>query len=137
MTTILKKRLLYLVLILITIPLGVGSRDYADSLPGFIAVYAGDILAATCIFFGLRFLAIRAVLWKVALCSYIICISVETLQLYQGAWMIKIRETRWGGILLGHGFLWSDWILYAMGVVLGWIIGAMLERRSTFRNEGM
>jgi hypothetical protein len=43
--------------------------------------------------------------------------------------MVAIRETRWGGILLGHGFLWSDWVLYAIGVGLGWIIAEVLERK--------
>ena len=121
------KRILYFILVLATIHLGVGTRDYASSLPWLVAEYGGDVLAATCIFFGVRFIMIKSYFIKVTLVSYLICILVETAQLYQGAWIVEIRNTRWGGILMGKGFLWSDWICYAGGVLLGWLIGYLLE----------
>ncbi len=123
-----QKRLLHFVLILITIPLGIGTRTYRADLPYLIAVYGGDILAATCIFFGVRFFAVKTSLAKVAGITYAICILLEVLQLYQAPWMVAIRKTRVGGILLGHGFLWSDWVCYAAGVLLGLMISYFAER---------
>ena len=124
-----RKRWLYFILILITIPLGAGSREII--LPGWLQTNAGDVLAATCIFFGVRFIAINKKLTSVAVVSYIICIAIETLQLYQAPWIVQLRSNYITGTLLGHGFLWSDWLWYAIGVVIGACIGFYLEKLFT------
>lgn len=126
--TMISKRLLYFILIVLTIPLGIGTRNYRADLPHLIATYGGDVLAATCIFFGIRFLALKTSLAKVAGIAYGVCILLELLQLYQASWMVAIRKTKIGGILLGHGFLWSDWVCYAVGVLLGLLLAYLLER---------
>ena len=122
------RRLLYVLLVVITIPAGLLSRNRSLDLPYLYSTYGGDVLSATCIFFGVRFLATKTTLYKIALYSYLICIAIETLQLYHAPWIEKIRHTPPFGILLGYGFLWSDWICYAVGVLIAWIIAYFLEK---------
>ena len=121
------KRLIYFLLIILTIPLGLATRSSNANIPELIKVYGGDVLSATCIFFGVRFLAPRKSLSKIAAITYLICICIETLQLYQAPWIQKVRHTYPFGILLGYGFLWSDWVCYAIGVILALIITFPLE----------
>ncbi len=122
------KQVMYFLLILITIPLGLGTRSKNVILPDFIRIYGGDVLYATCVFFVVRFLALRKPLWKIALIAYLICISIEISQLYQEPWIQKIRHTFPFGLLLGYGFLWSDWVCYAVGVIMALIITFLLEK---------
>jgi hypothetical protein len=131
-----RKRWIYFILILINIPLGLGSRRFAPDLPSLLATYGGDVLSASCIFFGIRFLFIKKGLPKIALISYLVCICIETLQLYQAEWIQKIRHTPPFGILLGYGFLWSDWICYAVGVLIGFLGALLIERRNSSISGG-
>jgi hypothetical protein len=126
--TIGKKRWIYFILILINIPVGLGSREYATHLPYLIGKYGGDVFAASCIFFGVRFLFPRPALFKIAIACYLVCIAIETLQLYQAPWMQKLRHTPPFGILLGYGFLWSDWLCYLAGTLLALLIAYMVEK---------
>ncbi len=66
-------------------------------------------------------------LFKIAVVTYLISIAIELLQLYHAAWIEKIRHTPPFGLILGYGFLWSDWIYYAAGTLLGWLIAWLLE----------
>ena len=60
--------------------------------------------------------------------TFLVCICIETLQLYQAPWMQKLRHTYPMGLILGYGFLWSDWLCYATGCLLAWPIGLLIER---------
>jgi hypothetical protein len=122
-----RKRWLYCALVLVTIPLGLASRKFAPDLPAVIAENGGDVLAATCIFFGIRFLAIRPSLLKILWISYLVCIAIETSQLWKAPWLVHLRDHTPMGILLGHEFIWSDWIRYAVGVMIGFLIGVLAE----------
>jgi glycopeptide antibiotics resistance protein len=52
--------------------------------------------------------------------------AIELSQLYQAAWINGIRDTRLGGLLLGHGFLWSDLLCYTVGITFGALVVAHL-----------
>jgi len=131
--TVRNKRWLYAVLIIITIPLGLATRWQQQYFPLLIDKYGGDVLAATCIFFGCRFLCIRWSLPKVACLSYLVSVLIEIQQLYQAPWAVQFRKITVVGILLGHGFLWSDMVCYAVGTLIGWLMGAVLELLLTKR----
>jgi hypothetical protein len=124
-----RKRWLYFLLLLLTIPLGLYSRSEAPVFASLFGKYGGDVLYATAAFFAIRILCIRARLVVVGLWALLACFAVEFLQLYEGGWMVTIRNSRIGGLLLGHGFLWSDLICYAVGVILGFGIGYLSEQR--------
>jgi hypothetical protein len=128
-------RWLYVVLILVNIPAGLATRWYRSSFPTIVAEYGGDVLAASCIFFGVRFLLIKKPLWQVALWAYLVCILIETAQLYQAPWIVKFRSIPIVAIFLGRGFLWSDWLCYAVGVLIGWGIAVFSEKVFCFSNK--
>jgi hypothetical protein len=123
-----RKRWIYILLILINVMVGLASRKYGSHLPYLIATYGGDTFYASFILFALRFLFIKHPLWKIAIASYLVCISIETLQLYQEPWMQKIRHTAPFGLILGYGFLWSDWLCYLAGTLIGFAIAWLIEK---------
>ncbi|MCW3465477.1 ribosomal maturation YjgA family protein [Chitinophaga nivalis] len=123
-----KKRLLYFILVLCNIPLGLATRWSPQYFPEIVQVYGGDVFSATCIFFGIRFLYPAKPLRCIALINYIVCIAIELQQLYRAPWIVHLRDKTPVGILLGHGFLWSDCICYAVGTLIAWAIGWTIER---------
>jgi hypothetical protein len=62
----------------------------------------------------------------IVLLSLLICYSIEFLQLYQGEWMIELRETLLGRYVLGQGFLWSDILAYTFGIITAFIIEKLI-----------
>ncbi len=124
-----RNRLLYAAGICLVIALGLASRRYARTLPEFIALYAGDTLWAVMVFGLIGLLAPTWPSIRVAAAALIVSYAVEVSQLYHAPWIDSIRDTRFGGLVLGYGFLWSDIICYTVGVVL--CIGLEL------RNEAM
>ena len=109
----------WIALIALVVLLGLGSRRYAASLPGVVAAYAGDTLWATAAFLGIGLLLPRASTGRVALLAMIVSLSVEVGQLYHAPWIDSIRRSTVGGLVLGHGFVWSDLLCYAVGIGLG------------------
>ena len=67
-------------------------------------------------------------LWKLALICYVLGVADELLQLYHAPWIESIRQTRIGGLILGFGFLWSDIICYAVGIVIAYVMVVLIER---------
>jgi len=115
-------------LIALNVPAGLATRTYGRSLPALVAEYGGDVLSASCILFGLRFVWPKLALWRIAMLAYLVCIAIETSQLYQAPWIVHLRHTPPFGILLGYGFLWSDWVCYAVGVAIGYAIGVVADQ---------
>jgi hypothetical protein len=87
-------------------------------LPGFVARYAGDTLWAALVFWVLALGWRRAGSGRLAAISLGIAVGVEVSQLYHAEWIDAIRDTRVGGLALGHGFRWIDLVCYAVGVGL-------------------
>jgi hypothetical protein len=114
--------LFQLALIALAAVLGIGSRRYAQALPGFVAAYAGDTLWALAAFASIGLLLPRASTRTVALLALPFSVAVELSQLYHAPWIDSIRQTTLGGLILGFGFLWSDFACYAAGVGIGVIL---------------
>ncbi len=47
---------------------------------------------------------------------------IEVSQLYQANWIVAIRNTTLGSLVLGHGFLWSDLVCYTVGIGLAFLL---------------
>ncbi len=122
-----RRRLIYIFLVITTIVIGLLSR--ADFIPKLIYPYLGDVLYALMVFFllGLLFPSMPSI--KLTLFAIIICFLIELSQLYQADWINAIRNTRFGGLLLGYGFLWSDLISYLIGGLLGFSIELFLVNK--------
>jgi hypothetical protein len=107
------------ILIGATIPLGLMSRMKSLPMPNVVRLYGGDTLSATCIFFGVSFLAPRKPIATGGSIGLFICVLIELQQLLRFRWLVRLRDDTAMGILLGHGFLWSDIALYAVGTLIG------------------
>ncbi len=115
-----RHRLHYLGLIFFTIIVGLFSRTKYLPYPDFM--WVGDLLYALLIFFIIGFLNPDSSKLNAGLAAFIFCSLIEASQLYQADWIILLRETRIGALVLGHSFLWSDLLAYAVGVLVGiWI----------------
>jgi hypothetical protein len=114
-------------LIAITIPLGLASRVNSLPMPDLVREYGGDVLSAMCIFFGVRFVLHRRSVWHSGTIAYVICVLIELQQLINWSPLRRLREETPLDILLGHGFLWSDLVCYAVGVGLGLAVANGVE----------
>src|SRR4051812_48393082 len=99
-----RRRLTFLVLILLTIVLGLTTRRNAAGLPRIIGEYAPDSLWAMLIYWLVAFFAIRAPQLRIAMLSLAISYAIEISQLYHAPWIDVIRANRLGGLILGFGF---------------------------------
>ncbi len=117
-----KRRLCYLMLWMLTVALGLGSRAFGSYLPAFVAEYAGDTLWAAMVYWGIGFLFPSARLSRKASGALLFSYCIEVSQLYQADWINAIRGTTLGALVLGHGFLWSDMVCYTVGVGLAVLI---------------
>lgn len=123
-------------LLALTVAVGLASRG--PSLPSFVKLYVGDVLWGV-MFFQLFWLAFpRWSLRRLWLVTLSTTEAIEFAQLWQAPWLVRIRETRVGGLLLGHEFLVSDVVCVAVGSSAAALIAhwatrgrSAVERRST------
>ena len=97
-------------------------------LPKLIKVYGGDTLWAVMTYFLICFITPKTAGIPNLGLALVLSFSVESSQLYQAPWVLDIRATKLGGLLLGHGFKVSDLICYSIGNVIGF----SLDKLSTF-----
>jgi hypothetical protein len=116
------------VLVALTVPLGFVSRMAEVPMPELVRTYGGDVLSATCIFFGVRFVLRRYTLPRCGLIAFVVCLLIELQQLITWKPLVRLREDTAADILLGHGFLWSDLVCYAFGVAIGCAISHFAMR---------
>lgn len=69
----------------------------------------------------------------VFLISLLFCYFIEVSQLYQASWINNLRNTTIGGLILGHGFLWSDILAYTFGVTIATIFELLKYKSSSFK----
>ena len=114
-----RRRIHYLVCAGAVTALGLASRRYGVYLPVFVAEYAGDTLWALTAFLGVSVVApsVRgSYRGGIALAfAYV----VEVSQIYHVPWIDALRRTTLGGLVLGFGFVWTDFVCYAIGVSIG------------------
>lgn len=117
-----RSRPAYLLLILTIILLGLASRKFSTYLPDFLAAYAGDALWALLIFWLVGFLFVSKSSSWVAGVAISFCFLIEVSQLYRVPWLDAVRATTIGSLVLGRGFLWSDLLCYAAGILVGYLL---------------
>ena len=120
-----RNKVVYAIVAAHVVVLGMGSRHYASELPGFIAAYAGDTAWALLVFLLIGILMPRLPTLQVALAAALFSLLIELSQLYRAPWIDSIRKTTPGALVLGFGFLWSDLVCYAVGIMIG-VAGEMV-----------
>jgi Protein of unknown function (DUF2809) len=121
------KRLHYFLVTTATLLTGYFSRQNTEE-GTFIHDYAGDALWAGMIYFGFRFLLPKAPLKTSVLYTLLFTYCIEISQLYQADWINAIRHTKLGGLVLGFGFLWSDLLMYTIGILLAFLLDVWLSK---------
>ena len=119
-------RWLYSASALLVLALGWCARGHASALPTVIGTYAPDTLWALQGFLLVAAVKPHMTIWRTALMTLPVAYAIEFSQLYQVPWINSIRATRLGGLVLGHGFLWSDLVCYAAGIAIGVLLDGLL-----------
>lgn len=112
-------RLSYAIAAAVVVLAGLASRRYRPDLPQFLGDYSGDTLWALMVFLLISVVLPVSPLKMRATAALCISFLVEISQLYQASWIVSIRQTTLGGLVLGHGFLWTDFACYTVGIVTG------------------
>lgn len=123
-------RIKYFIAIIASVILGLSSRKFSDVLPLLISKQAGDILWASMVYFGFRFIFLkRSLTWSLVI-SVIFSFAIEFSQLYKAEWIIELRSTVIGSLVLGRGFLTVDLFRYCLGITIAfWIDMKWLQRK--------
>jgi len=114
-----RSRPLYVILMIAAAAAGIGSRVEGAGVPAFVAQYAGDVFWALFVYLGVGLLAPRLSIRRVVLIAGAVAAFDEVSQLYHAPWIDAVRQTGVGGLILGYGFLWSDFLCYLAGIALG------------------
>lgn len=118
--TRLRSRLIYSLLLLVVIAIGLFSRSsHGYLLTDFGATYAGDTLWSLALYLFLAIIFPKARIWKLTASCLLLAYAVEFFQLYQANWINSIRATLPGKLILGSGFLPSDFVCYTVGCLMG------------------
>ncbi len=129
MQTLNRNRVLYIILMLVAITIGMSSRWFPNAFPTFLSTYLGDTLWASVLYFTL------AVIWPsksvnfILITAFFISILVECSQLYQAEWINELRQFKVVALLLGRGFLWSDFLCYLTGVLIAGLVDLVILSR--------
>ncbi|MBC7886315.1 MAG: DUF2809 domain-containing protein [Ferruginibacter sp.] len=123
-----KIRLTYALLFIFCTWLALATRSHHQWFHPLIVKYGGDIIWSGMFLFLLRIFFVNAPLWKLALINYTLGVLDECSQLSDAGWIVAIRQTYFGGLLFGVGFVWSDLICYAIGTLMAWGVVVSVER---------
>ncbi len=107
----------YLLAILVVFALGLPTRVWAEFLPEWYNLYAGDFLWAMLVYFLISLLFGGEIRRKFA-AALLFAFCIEFSQLYQAEWLNELRQIKLVGLVLGFGFKWSDLVAYTLGISL-------------------
>ena len=119
-----KKLLQYTSAIIALIALGLLSRRI-NGIPDA----CGDALWAMMVFCCWRIVLVLRPLKKVAVVALITSYLVEFSQILSFDWLVRLRSTFLGHMLLGQGFLWIDLLAYTIGIIVIYIITVFIEKK--------
>ncbi len=112
------RRILYGTCVIFLTWLALATRHHPQWFHPLIQQYGGDTIWAGMFLFFLRMIFLQTPLWKLAAVAYAMGVADELSQLYRAPRANEIRQTTFGRLLFGAGFLWSDILCYAVGIGL-------------------
>ncbi len=122
-------RLALLVGMVCIIPLGYFVRFSKGLKAPLLQDIGGSLAYQILLMFGVAFLFPRLSLMKCAVAVFAFSCAVEFLQLWQAPFILEIRATWPGRLILGNTFIWADFPPYALGCLLGGLLLRSLRRR--------
>ena len=118
-----KKRLQYTSAVIALIALGLLSRRISG-----IPDACGDALWAMMVFCCWRIILVSRPLKSVAVVALITSYLVEFSQILSFDWLVRLRSTFLGHMLLGQGFLWIDLLAYFIGIIIIYLAATAIEK---------
>ena len=118
-----KLRICYLAGIAVLIALGLLSRRVK-----FVPAACGDALWAMMVYCCFRIVLISKPMIISAVAALITSFAIEFSQMLTPDWLVKIRSTFLGHMLLGQGFLWSDLLAYTIGIAVIYGLTALIRK---------
>lgn len=115
-------RLSYLTALVLVIAFGLQSRRI-ESLPNA----TGDALWVIAVYCLYRLIWCKEPLYKIAGASLLTAYTIEFSQLIRWDWLVSLRSTTIGHLLLGQGFQWTDMAAYTIGVIIILLITTPIE----------
>lgn len=128
----LRYRLVLLTGLVILIPLGYSVRFAQGLLPEWFRNAFGNIAYETFWILFLLLLLPKLLPRGAAVIVFLLSCAIEVLQLWQDPWILGIRATRMGGLILGHAFVWEDFPTYAIGSLIGWGIASLMYQATAY-----
>jgi hypothetical protein len=107
---------------------GLASRRWP--LPGVLAEHTGDALYTVAVYLAGCLLWPNAAAGVLAAGAFALSAAVEVGQLLSPPWLVDVRSTRVGALLLGQGFQLADLAAYAAGAAVGWGADVTFRRAS-------
>ena len=111
-----RNRLVFVLLIMVTVALGLASRKFAAFLPGWMAKNAGDVLYAVMAYWLVGLCFPRLSPARTALAAGVFCFSIEFLKFSNAPWLVAARHSQGGALVFGRGFHFSNLVRYSLGV---------------------
>lgn len=123
-----KQRLLTGLILAGLIPLGLVSKAYHGPGSAWVQGHLGGMVYV--VFWCLAALLVwpRARPWLIALFVFVATCGLEFMQLWQPERLQQIRASFVGAALLGTTFVWADFLYYALGCALAWLIMHLMKR---------
>ncbi len=118
-----------LIMIITTLILGLFSRSHYVESDTLFSIYGGDILWAAMTYWGICLLSIKKETKFALICAILFCYVIEFSQFYKGEWILYLRSTTLGALILGHGFLISDLYCYTIGIFLSFMMDSKCIRK--------
>lgn len=115
--------------LLATIAIGLVSRRVSG--PALVAEYPGDALYTVAVFWALLLAAPKISATPAALIAFTFSLLVELSQLLEFPWLVELRATRGGTLLLGQGFQVADLVAYAVGAIAAWALDGWIFKNAT------
>jgi hypothetical protein len=104
----------------VVIALGLASRRFPGVLfPDALGKYPGDALWALMIFVLAGLVRPAASTRSIALVALAVSYVDELAQLDRAPWLVAVRATTLGHLVLGAAFEWADLVAYTVGVAVG------------------
>ena len=123
MSAIHKRRWGYFLALVVVIAIGLLSRRVS-----FLPNETGDALWVIAVYCLYRMIWCKELLKNIAWWSLLTAYAVEFSQLIRWGWLVSIRSTVIGHLLLGQGFQWLDILAYTIGVIIVYAITTLIER---------
>ncbi len=106
-------------MVCIVITVGAGLLTRRIPVLAAFGKYPGDGLWALMMFFIVGLIRPRTSTWRAALIALAISYVVEVSQLYEPPWLVSIRSTTLGHLVLGSKFHVGDLVAYSVAIALG------------------